>query len=107
MKYLMKWIQLLVVIVLGSLVATMADGRLPQIGDSVAIITLDSGLSKIILAGNITDEDDNTICMNCTYAERELPNGSSIEHINDGFGEICLGKSSYLFMQFVDPEDLP
>lgn len=58
------------------------------------------------MIGNITDLDDSTICLDCLKAESVDGSGNPGPHVDhDILGEICLGKSSYLYLKVV-PEEL-
>jgi len=102
----MKWGYILAGMLLLSLTMGIANASLPQVGDTVLIVTQYTGLSFLWMIGNITDLDDSTICLDCLKAESVDGSGNPGPHVDhDILGEICLGKSSYLYLKVV-PEEL-
>lgn len=76
--------------------------KLPEIGDMVAIVTPYTGLGFLWMAGNVTAQDDSTICIDCITAVKSDGDGHSANVSDtDFYGDICLGKSSYTFLKVI------
>jgi len=92
----------LVGMLLVSVAVIMADAKLPEVGDTVAIITRYTGLTFMWMIGNVTDQDDSTICIDCLSAEIGDGNGGTSGVVDSDFlGYNCLGKSSYLILKVI------
>ncbi len=83
-----------------------AVAKLPEVGDTVVIITRYTGLSFLWMAGNVTAQDDSTICLDCISAEIGNENTGSSPADTDFLGNICMGKSSYLVLKAVPDEHI-
>ena len=100
----MKWRYVLVGMLLVSAAIGIADAKLPEVGDTVAIVTRYTGLTFMWMIGNVTDQDDSTICIDCLSAEIGDNNGASGRVDSDFLGKNCLGKSSYLILKVLPDE---
>ena len=80
--------------------------KLPEVGDMVVIFTPYSGLGFLWMAGNVTAQDDSTICIDCISAEISDLDGHSSLADTDFLGNNCLGKSSYLILKIVPDEHI-
>jgi len=80
--------------------------KLPEVGDMVVVITSYTGLGFLWMAGNVTAQDDSTICIDCIFAEIGDGDGRSSLADTDFLGNNCLGKSSYLILKIVPEEHI-
>lgn len=60
------------------MIIEVAGAKLPQKGDHVAIIT-ESGMVQEVAIGNITDMNENLICLNCTSLMKSTTISSTFE----------------------------
>mgnify|MGYP000884513216 FL=1 len=108
----MKWRFVLVGMLLMSTLVVMAAAqpetaaKLPEVGDMVVVITPYTGLGFLWMAGNVTAQDDSTICIDCIFAEIGNGDGRSSLPDTDFLGNNCLGKSSYLILKIVPDEHI-
>ncbi len=86
----------------------MADCQLPEVGDTVVVATEYTGLCTLLMVGNITDMDDTTISLNVSMSQLQMTTGSpQAGEVDDLIGRnVSIGKSSYIYMVKIDPEEL-